>query len=241
MWTQKGELVNVETHPSQLSRRGLPPFARCSDEACIRPSSPPPSGESTLCRAAFSRLVELCRRRHFLTIEELSRRADVAVEELLTIETSRGQIPQPRTVYKLAELFNLPTGCLITLSGQATSCDGRLVAAAETFLAHSMPERRLTRVERRALDTFRQAITSERSSMSKKNVHVVPSGNGWAVKQEGRSSAVSNHRTQQTAETPGRRIARTNEGELVIHRPNGQIRDKDSYGRDPNPPRDRKH
>ena len=30
-------------------------------------------------------------------------------------------------------------------------------------------------------------------------------------------------------------------GEVVIHRPNGQIRDSDSYGSDPNPPRDTKH
>ncbi|WP_141695337.1 DUF2188 domain-containing protein, partial [Klebsiella pneumoniae] len=27
------------------------------------------------------------------------------------------------------------------------------------------------------------------------------------------------------------------ESELVIHRPNGQIRDRDSYGKDPFPPK----
>jgi hypothetical protein len=32
-----------------------------------------------------------------------------------------------------------------------------------------------------------------------------------------------------------------NESELVIHRPNGQIRDKDSFGSDPCPPKDQKH
>jgi len=29
--------------------------------------------------------------------------------------------------------------------------------------------------------------------------------------------------------------------EVVIHRPDGTIRDSDSYGNDPNPPKDRKH
>ena len=77
--------------------------------------------------------------------------------------------------------------------------------------------------------------------MSKKNVHVVPSGNGWAVKQEGRSTPISNHRTQAAAENAARPVARRNESELVIHRPNGQIRDSDSYGSDPNPPKDQKH
>ncbi|MBO9102423.1 DUF2188 domain-containing protein, partial [Rhizobium sp. L74/93] len=32
-------------------------------------------------------------------------------------------------------------------------------------------------------------------------------------------------------------IAINQQSEVVIHRPNGQIRDKDSYGRDPFPPR----
>jgi hypothetical protein len=77
--------------------------------------------------------------------------------------------------------------------------------------------------------------------MSRKNVHVVPSGNGWAVKREGSSSTVSNHRTQTAATNAGRTIAKRSSGELVIHRANGQIRDKDSFGNDPHPPTDRKH
>lgn len=76
--------------------------------------------------------------------------------------------------------------------------------------------------------------------MAKKNVHVVPDGKNWAVKPEG-SKPVSKHRTQDAAEDAGRRLAKKNESELVIHRPNGQIRDKDTYGNDPNPPKDTKH
>ncbi|WP_367280921.1 DUF2188 domain-containing protein, partial [uncultured Alistipes sp.] len=34
-----------------------------------------------------------------------------------------------------------------------------------------------------------------------------------------------------------REIARNQESELLIHRPNGQIRDRDSYGNDPYPPK----
>lgn len=77
--------------------------------------------------------------------------------------------------------------------------------------------------------------------MAKKNVHVVPSGNGWAVKTEGSAKPLSNHRTQQNALEAGRKVAQQNQGELVIHRPNGQIRDKDSFGNDPCPPKDGKH
>lgn len=75
---------------------------------------------------------------------------------------------------------------------------------------------------------------------NKKNVHIVPHGNGWQVKVEG-GDVISNHRTQTNAEDAGRRVAQQNRSELVIHRPNGQIRDKDSFGNDPSRSRDTKH
>lgn len=77
--------------------------------------------------------------------------------------------------------------------------------------------------------------------MAKKNIHVVPNGKGWAVKPEGAEKPLSNHWTQQAAAQAGRKVAKQNQSELVIHRPNGQIRDKDSYGNDSCPPRDSKH
>lgn len=73
-----------------------------------------------------------------------------------------------------------------------------------------------------------------------KNVHVVPDGNKWAAKPEG-GKPISTHRTQGAATDAARKEAKQTGGEVVIHRPNGQIRDKDSYGNDPNPPKDKKH
>lgn len=76
--------------------------------------------------------------------------------------------------------------------------------------------------------------------MAKKNIHVVPDGKKWAVKPEG-SKPTSTHRTQDAAIEKAKPAARKNESEVVIHRPDGRIRDKDSYGKDPNPPKDTKH
>lgn len=76
---------------------------------------------------------------------------------------------------------------------------------------------------------------------SKKDIHVVPHRDRWAVKREGVERPQSVHDTQREAIDTGRPIARRDETELVIHRPDGRIRDSDSYGNDPNPPRDRKH
>lgn len=77
--------------------------------------------------------------------------------------------------------------------------------------------------------------------MTKKDYHIVPQSNGWAVKREGAERASSLHSTQGEAIDAGKQLAQSNRTELVIHRPNGQIRDSDSYGNDPVPPRDKKH
>lgn len=70
-----------------------------------------------------------------------------------------------------------------------------------------------------------------------KNQHVTPRPDGgWQVKGAGNTRATARTSTQSEAIKIAREIARKQEAELVIHRPNGQIRDKDSYGNDPYPP-----
>ena len=65
------------------------------------------------------------------------------------------------------------------------------------------------------------------------DIHVVPKGpQKWAVEPEA-GRATSTHRTQEAAIAKGRPEARRNESELVIHRPDGTIRDSDSHGHDP--------
>lgn len=71
-----------------------------------------------------------------------------------------------------------------------------------------------------------------------KNQHVTPHpAGGWQVKGEGNSKATVRTSTQKEAIDRARAISRNQESELVIHRLNGMIRDKDSHGRDPFPPR----
>jgi uncharacterized protein YdaT len=74
-----------------------------------------------------------------------------------------------------------------------------------------------------------------------KDQHVVPHDGEWAVRGEGNQKVTSVHDTQAEATTRAREIARNQGSEVVIHRRDGAIRDSDSYGNDPNPPRDRKH
>lgn len=73
--------------------------------------------------------------------------------------------------------------------------------------------------------------------MSKRNQHVVPHAGGWAVRGAGNGRATSVHDTQRDAIDAARGIAQNQHSELLIHGRNGQIRDRDSYGGDPFPPR----
>lgn len=76
--------------------------------------------------------------------------------------------------------------------------------------------------------------------MSKK-VHVVPHEKGWAVKKEGNDRASVVTETKKEAEKARREIAKEQKTDLVIHGKDGKIQDSDSYGNDPNPPKDKKH
>lgn len=79
--------------------------------------------------------------------------------------------------------------------------------------------------------------------MSKKrDIHVVPhKDGGWATRKEGASRVGHREGTQGAAIEKARDQAKREQVEVVIHRRDGSIRDSDSYGRDPHPPRDRKH
>ena len=78
--------------------------------------------------------------------------------------------------------------------------------------------------------------------MQKKNVHVTPhDGEGWQVIREGADRASSLHETQAAAVARAREIAQREGGELLIHGRDGRIRDRDSFGNDPCPPKDTKH
>ncbi len=79
--------------------------------------------------------------------------------------------------------------------------------------------------------------------MSKKNIHTVYNSDRgmWETKKEGQQKPVSSSHTKETAEEKSIREAKKAGVEHVIHNKDGKISDKDSYGKDPNPPKDRKN
>ena len=74
-----------------------------------------------------------------------------------------------------------------------------------------------------------------------KNQWVSPRGDRWGVHGEGSSRDTKLFDTQREAADFAREIAKRRKGEVIIQRPDGRIRSKDSYGNDPCPPKDREH
>lgn len=80
--------------------------------------------------------------------------------------------------------------------------------------------------------TFKMAKSSNSG-----NQHVVPRGNQWAVTGAGNSRATVIVSSQQQAISIAKPIAQNQGGDVVIHGSNGQIRERNSYGNDPFPPK----
>lgn len=74
-----------------------------------------------------------------------------------------------------------------------------------------------------------------------KNQHVTPRGDVWQVKGAGNQKATKLFSTQAEAEKYAREIAKNQHSELLVHRKDGRIRSKDSFGNDSCPPKDKEH
>lgn len=74
-----------------------------------------------------------------------------------------------------------------------------------------------------------------------KNIHIMPREGRWVVKVEGNSRISSDHRTQGAAINAGIPKAKAEKSDVVIHGRDNKIRDRDSYGNDPFPPKDMRH
>ncbi len=74
-----------------------------------------------------------------------------------------------------------------------------------------------------------------------KNQWVVKRPDGWAVRGEGNQRDTRHTKTQREAIEIAEEIATNQDSEVIVQNRQGQIRSKDSYGRDPNPPKDKEH
>lgn len=66
----------------------------------------------------------------------------------------------------------------------------------------------------------------------KKNQHVVPHQGKWGIRGEGNKKLTKKTKTQKEAIEEAKEIAKNQESELFIHKKDGKIRERNSYGND---------
>jgi HTH-type transcriptional regulator, competence development regulator len=111
-------------------------------------------------RIAFGIFVNLMRRRQGLSLERLAEVAELDASELLVIENEMHYVPEPRTIYKLAQTFAVSQRRLMQLAGLAAANDAGLRQEAVRFAARSEAVHKLTPEESSALEAF-VAVLSE--------------------------------------------------------------------------------
>lgn len=110
---------------------------------------------------AFGRLVRLMRRKGGYSIEKLAEEACIDIEELIDIEEDAHYRPDVRTVYQLANVFDLPRSNLLQVAGLIEAQNDALYKEAVRFAARSEPVAELTPEERAALEAFVEVLSKE--------------------------------------------------------------------------------
>ena len=114
-------------------------------------------------RIAFGRFISLMRRRRGLSVEKLAEIAKVEASELLIIEEDVQYVPDQRTVYYLAQVFEVPEQRLMQLSGLAVANDPGFRQEAVRFAARSESVQKLTSEEAAALDAMSPLLPANES------------------------------------------------------------------------------
>lgn len=110
----------------------------------------------------FGRFVNLIRRKRKLSLERLAEDIDIDISELVEIEEDTRHKPEPRTVYLLANHFNIPRNRLMQIAGLTVPKDAHLMEEGFRFAARSDPLVELSKEESAALDAFISVISEQK-------------------------------------------------------------------------------
>lgn len=112
-------------------------------------------------RHAFHLFVHMLRRQWKLTVDELSRRADIDREEIKAMERNNAYRPSPLTLHKLSRFYKIPEKRMLVLAGAVKDVPADMCEYASRFAAHSESFSHLTEEEKQALDEFVQFLKTE--------------------------------------------------------------------------------
>ena len=103
---------------------------------------------------AFGMLIRGLRKSQKLSIESLAKSASINESELRLIECDPHINAKPRTIYQLANYFNIDKKKLMLLSGNTQSCDEEVEEEALRFAAKSDGVSSLNNEEQKILNEY---------------------------------------------------------------------------------------
>lgn len=117
-----------------------------------------PRDADVVTRTAFSKLIELARRRAGLGVEALAQQANLEVADIIQLERGNGTGLAPRVVFQLCAALGLPQAGVMELAGLTSRTGEGVTEAAARFAARSEGVEQLTAEERNALQEFEKVL-----------------------------------------------------------------------------------
>jgi transcriptional regulator with XRE-family HTH domain len=112
-------------------------------------------------RYVFQEVLKGLRREKGLRVDELAKKADISRDEILAMERDDSYKPEPRTLYKLSQLFEISQRKLAVLAGVINNLSDPVITEASNFAAKSESFANLTDGEKRTLDEFIKFLRKE--------------------------------------------------------------------------------
>lgn len=116
--------------------------------------------------AVFSEFVHLLRRQRGLSIEDFADTVHIDVSEAQVLEEDPFYSPEPRTVYYIAQAFNMPQAALNSYAGVTIANDFEAISGTHRFAARSESRSKLTGDELVLLNAI-VAVLEEREAKAK--------------------------------------------------------------------------
>ncbi len=114
--------------------------------------------EAGTLKFAFRMVVRNLRKKRGLSVDALAKKMGVDGEEILAMERSAGCRPTPLTLHRLAKFYGIPERPLADLAGAFKEIPSDIRESATRYAAQADSIGKLTREERKLLDSFVSAL-----------------------------------------------------------------------------------
>lgn len=117
--------------------------------------------ETGILRQAFHQCMQMLRRAHKLTVDELAKQAGIDRNEIVAMERNSGYRVTPLTLQKLSHFYDIPERRMAVLAGAIKDDSSGVLEHASKFAAQSESFADLTDSEKQVLDEFVSCLRVE--------------------------------------------------------------------------------